>query len=106
MTTPPAHIHTAALEGLAAFLFDHPASPDDAIAYWFDGQMTRAEMQQAAVAVAEALRVCGVVQGQPVAHIAESGVTALSVMFGVWLVDAVYVPINGRLTEAEIMAQV
>jgi acyl-CoA synthetase (AMP-forming)/AMP-acid ligase II len=106
MTPLPADTQTAALEGLAAFLFDHPASPDDAIAYWFDGQMTRAEMQQAAVGVADALRECGVAKGQPVAHIVESGATALTVMFGVWLVGAVYVPINGRLTEAEIMAQV
>jgi long-chain acyl-CoA synthetase len=106
MTTPPADTQTENLQGLAAFLFDHPASPDGPIASWLDGQMTLAEMQQAAVGVADALRECGVGKGQPVAHIVESGATALSVMFGVWLVGAVYVPINGRLTEAEIIAQI
>lgn len=92
--------------GLAAFLFGHPGAPDDAIAYWYDGQMTRSEMQQAAIRVAETLRDCGIAERQPVAHIVESGARALSVMFGVWLAGAVYVPINGRLTETEINAQI
>jgi long-chain acyl-CoA synthetase len=106
MTTPPADPRTENLSGLATFLFDHPASPEAAIAYWLDGQMTRAEMQQAAVRIADALCECGAVERQPVAHIVESGATALSVMFGCWLAGAVYVPINGRLTEAEITAQI
>ena len=106
MTTPPAEPRTENLSGLAAFLFDHPAGPDDVIAYWYDGQMTRAEMQHAAVRVADTLRECGVAERQPVGHIVESGATALSVMFGVWLAGAVYVPINGRLTETEITAQI
>lgn len=105
MTMPPADPRTEHRSGLAAFLFDHPIAPDDAIAHWFDGQMTRAEMEQGAVRVADALRDCGVVERQPVAHIVESGATALTVMFGCWLLRAVYVPINGRLTDAEIAAQ-
>ena len=106
MTTPPADQRTDNRSGLAAFLFDHPAAPDDAIAYWFDGQMTRAQMEQAAEQMADTLHGCGVRERQPVAHIVESGPTALSVMFGCWLVGAVYVPINGRFTEAEITAQI
>ena len=64
--------------------------------------MTRAQMERAAENLADTLHECGVREGQPVAHIVESGPTALSVMFGCWLVGAVYVPINGRITEAEI----
>lgn len=105
-TPPPADQPTDIRSGLTAFLFDHPAAPDDAIAYWFDGQMTRAQMEQAAEKVADTLHECGVREGQPVAHIVESGPTALSVMFGCWLVGAVYVPINGRITEAEISGQI
>lgn len=106
MTTPPtgADIDNK-LGGLASFLFDHPADSTDVIAYWFDGQMTRGDMQQEAVRIAAALRECGVVENQPVAHIVESGSTALAAMFGVWLTGAVYVPINGRLTDAEISTQ-
>jgi long-chain acyl-CoA synthetase len=92
--------------GLAAFLFGYPGNPDGAIAYWYDGEMTRSQMQRAAIRLAEALRENGIGAGQPVAHIVESGATALSVMFGVWLAGAVYVPINGRFTEAEISAQI
>lgn len=106
MTTPPtgAHIDDK-LGGLASFLFDHPADASDVIAYWFDGQITRADMQQGAGRIAAALRECGVVENQPVAHIVESGSTALTAMFGVWLAGAVYVPINGRLTDTEVDAQ-
>lgn len=106
MTTPSADQRTDHHTGLAAFLFEHPAAPDDPIAFWFDGQMTRAQMQIAAEKVADTLHECGVREGQPVAHIVESGPTALSVMFGCWLLGAVYVPINGRLTETEITAQI
>lgn len=105
MTTPPADPPIGRTRGLVSFLFDHPADLDDPIAYWFDGQMTLAAMQQEAARVAQALRECGVTERQPVAHVVESGVTALNVMFGVWLAGAVYVPINGRLTQAEITAQ-
>jgi long-chain acyl-CoA synthetase len=106
MTTPPADQRTDNRSGLAAFLFDHPAAPDNAIAYWFNGQMTRAQMQNAAHQIARTLHECGVDERQPVAHIVESGPAALSVMFGCWLVGAVYVPINGRLTDSEINAQI
>lgn len=78
---------------------------DQPLACWIDGAMTRAEMQAAATEVAERLRAGGVAPRQPVAHVVESGAIALAVMFGVWSVDAVYVPINGRLTNAEISAQ-
>jgi len=105
MATPRTDTPVDDIRGLASFLFGHPGDSDDAIAYWFDGQMTLADMQQEAVGVAQALRECGVVERQPVAHIVESGATALSVMFGAWLAGAVYVPINGRLTDAEIAAQ-
>ena len=105
MTTPPAATPIGNTRGLASFLFEHPADPGDAIAYWFDGQITLADMQQEAIRVAQALGECGVVDARPIAHIVESGSTALSVMFGVWLAGAVYVPINGRLTDSEISAQ-
>jgi long-chain acyl-CoA synthetase len=106
MTTPPAGPRTENRSDLASFLFDHQAGPEDAIAYWFDGQMTRAEMEHDASRVANTLRDCGVLERQPVVHIVESGATALTVMFGCWLLGAVYVPINGRLTESEISAQI
>jgi long-chain acyl-CoA synthetase len=105
MATPRTDTPVDDVRGLASFLFGHPGDPDDAIAYWFDGQMTLADMRQEAVRVAHALRECGVAERQSVAHIVESGATALSVMFGAWLAGAVYVPINGRLTDAEIAAQ-
>jgi acyl-CoA synthetase (AMP-forming)/AMP-acid ligase II len=105
VTTPPTDTFIDDVGALATFLFGHPGDPDDGIAYWFDGQMTLAQMQREAIRVAQTLRECGVVDGQPVAHIVESGATALSVMFGTWVVGAVYIAINGRLSDAEIAAQ-
>ncbi|CAN5119542.1 N/A [soil metagenome] len=105
MTTPQTNTGGGDVHGLSSFLSDHPADPDDAVAYWFDGQMTLGQMQREAVGVAQALGACGVAQRQPVAHIVESGATAMSVMFGTWLAGAVYVPINGRLTDTEIATQ-
>jgi long-chain acyl-CoA synthetase len=105
VTTPPTSPRVDDINDLASFLFGHPSDPDDGIAYWFDGQMTLGQMQREAVQVAQALRDCGEVERRPVAHIVESGPTALSVMFGTWLAGAVYVPINGRLSQSEIAAQ-
>lgn len=93
------------MTAMQALLLETPAAVDEPLAYWIDGQMSRAELQAAATEVAQQLRACGVGSRQPVAHIVESGVSALTIMFGVWLLDAVYVPINGRLTDAEIAAQ-
>lgn len=86
-------------------LLGDPAAPDEPLVYWIDGQMTRAELRTAASELAEQLRACGSGPRQSVAHIVESGSTALAVMFGVWFLGAVYVPINGRLTDSEIAAQ-
>jgi long-chain acyl-CoA synthetase len=106
MTTPPVQSRIDRPRGLATFLFDHPVATDEALAYWFDGEITRGDLQRDAVRIAEALQECGVAERQPVVHVVESGATALSVMFGVWLAGAVYVPINGRITEAEITGQI
>jgi long-chain acyl-CoA synthetase len=91
--------------GLAGFLVDHPGRPDDPIAYWLDGAITLGELQAAANRLADAIRSSDVAIGCPVATIVDSGVSALAAMFGCWLAGAVFVPINGRLTDAEIRGQ-
>lgn len=75
------------------------------LVFWIDGQLTRAQMRASAIEVAQQLRASGVEPHQPVAHVVDMGPIALAVMFGVWSMDAVYVPINGRLTAPEIAAQ-
>ncbi len=92
-------------ERLATFLFDHPAGADDTVVHWLDGSMTLTEMQQAARRVAAALAASGVEAGQPVACLVDSGASALAVVFGTWLIDAVHVPVNSRLTDRELEAQ-
>lgn len=105
MAATSANTQTSEQSQLSSFLFEHPSAPDDPIAYWYDGQTTMADVQADVEVVARALDLCGVAPRQPVAHVVTSGATALTVMFGVWRVGAVYVPINGRLTESEIRAQ-
>lgn len=90
---------------LAGFLLDHPAADDDAIVYWIDGQLSLADLQGAARELAAGLTAAGITPASPVAVIVESGPSALAAMFAAWLADAAVVPINGRLTDAEIDKQ-
>jgi long-chain acyl-CoA synthetase len=98
-------VRTVAPGALTGFLLDHPGDPEAAIAYRVDGSITLAELRAAAHRVANVLRATGVAAGQPVAVVIDSGVSALAAMFGSWLAGAVFVPVNGRLTDAEIRAQ-
>ena len=49
-----------------------------------------------------ALADAGVQAGQPVGVMLPNGVDLIAALFGVWRADAVYVPLNPRLTGPEI----
>jgi long-chain acyl-CoA synthetase len=88
--------------GLVGFLDDHPGDPDEPVVHQLDRSTTLRELREAAARVAAALGSAGVVSGQPVAVVVDSGVSTLAAMFGVWAAGAVFVPINGRLTDTEV----
>lgn len=88
--------------GLAAFLLDHDDPADTPVLYWKDGSRTRGELVEAAERLAGLL---GPVAGLPVACLVDDGVRAITAMFATWLAGGVYVPVNARLTDTEVRAQ-
>lgn len=88
--------------GLAAFLLDHEDPADTPVLHWKDGSRTRGELVEAVKTLAGRL---GPVAGQPVTCLVDDGVRAITTMFATWLAGGVYVPVNARLTDAEVRAQ-
>nr|BFE37438.1 hypothetical protein GCM10010200_096890 [Actinomadura rugatobispora] len=88
--------------GLAAFLLDHEDPADTPILHRKDGSLTRGALIAAVKVLAGRL---GQVAGQPVACLVDDGVRAITTMFATWLAGGVYVPVNARLTDAEVRAQ-
>ncbi|HTR70740.1 MAG TPA: class I adenylate-forming enzyme family protein [Mycobacteriales bacterium] len=92
-------------ESLSAFLLDHPAADDDPIVHWIEGSVDLGELREASERAATVLHEAGVGADDPVAVVIDSGVSALAALFGTWRAGAAAVPINGRLTDAEIDKQ-
>ena len=67
-----------------------------------DREVTRAALRDAALRLAETLRSAGVQAGQPVAVMLPNGPEVVAALFGVWYAGGVYVPINPRVTAAEL----
>jgi long-chain acyl-CoA synthetase len=88
--------------GLAAFLLDHDDPADTPVLHWKDGSLTRGELIEAVKVLAGRL---GPVAGRPVACLVDDGVRAITAMFATWLAGGVYAPVNARLTDVEVRAQ-
>jgi acyl-CoA synthetase (AMP-forming)/AMP-acid ligase II len=67
-----------------------------------DTTCTWDELRHRAEDVACALADAGVQAGQPVGVMLPNGIDLIAALFGVWRADAVYVPLNPRLTAPEI----
>ncbi|GAA4972385.1 hypothetical protein GCM10023205_43160 [Yinghuangia aomiensis] len=65
-------------------------------------EVTRAELRVGALALADRLRAVGVRPGQAVAVMSADGADTVAALFGVWFAEAVYVPLNPRLTDREL----
>ncbi|SEF57317.1 Acyl-CoA synthetase (AMP-forming)/AMP-acid ligase II [Thermomonospora echinospora] len=88
--------------GLADFLTGHPAAPDTAVLHWKDGELSLGELTAAARALAARL---GPLDRAPVACLVDGGASAVTAMFATWLAGGVYVPVNCRLSDAEVRDQ-
>jgi acyl-CoA synthetase (AMP-forming)/AMP-acid ligase II len=66
------------------------------------GSLALGELTTAARTLAEVL---GPVDQAPVASLVDSGAGAVIAMFATWLAGGVYVPVNARLTDTEVRAQ-
>ena len=77
--------------------------PGDALVHeGVERSFTRAEIEASVDALADALRSTGVKPGHAVAVSLPNGVGVVIALFAVWRAGAVYVPVNPRLTDAEI----
>lgn len=84
-------------------LLDAVDGDDSAVAVFAgDVELTRAELRTDAADLAAELTAAGVAPGQAVAVMLLSRAEAMSALFGCWLAGAVFVPLNPRLTDAEV----
>jgi acyl-CoA synthetase (AMP-forming)/AMP-acid ligase II len=86
---------------LADLLLEHPFGDDAALLYTVDRSLSAGAARRAARTAAEALRAAGVQPGQAVAVQLPNGLEAVTTMFGVWMADAVFVPVNDRAPTEE-----
>ena len=89
---------------LASILVDHPFSDDEPLLCTIDGGVSAGAARQEAATVAEQLRSQGLCAGEAVAVQLPNDPSAVIAMFGTWLADGVFVPLNPRQTEREVDA--
>jgi acyl-CoA synthetase (AMP-forming)/AMP-acid ligase II len=87
---------------LRDLLFRAAVAGDDVAVHAGDESCTWDELRHRAEDVACALVDAGVRAGQAVGVMLPNGIDLIAALFGVWRADAVYVPLNPRLTDPEV----
>lgn len=95
-------IESVPVENLASLLMDHPFRRDQALLHAVDQMVTAEEARTRALTVARDLREAGVMPGHAVAVRLPNGPDVVIVMVGIWLAQAVFVPVNPLLPESEM----
>jgi acyl-CoA synthetase (AMP-forming)/AMP-acid ligase II len=90
------------MNNLASLLIDHPFEDSDPLIHTVDRSVTAGEARAAARSFAASLQDQHVRPGQGVAVQLPDGPEAIIAMFGVWLADGVFIPVNPRYTESEV----
>ncbi len=90
------------MENLGNLLIDHPFADGRELLCTIDEVRNAGEARSAARATAEMLRAAGVEPGQGVAVRLPSGPDLVTTMAGIWLAEAVFVPVNERSPRAEV----
>lgn len=88
--------------GLAALLFDHPATDADPLLHSARTTLGAGTARSEARRIAGALAAAGVEPGAAVAVQLPNEPATIAAMFGVWLAGAVFVPVNPRAPRAEV----
>ena len=89
---------------LSDLLTEHPFAPGQVVVESDSGSLSLAELRSRVEALAGTLRAAGVESGQAVGNLVAPGPSAVVVMFAVWALGAVYVPMNVRYTAQEVAA--
>jgi long-chain acyl-CoA synthetase len=87
---------------LASLLVEHPFRDADPLLHTIDRTVTAGDARKAARSFADRLRREGIRPGQAVAVQLPNGPDAVTTMFGTWLADCVFVPVNPRYTAPEV----
>jgi len=90
------------MKNLADLLAGADASPDEPLVHWRGRAYSRAEISDAADALAAQLRRAGVAPDSAVSALVPSSPIGVVMLFGIWKAGAVCAPLNPRLPEAEL----
>ena len=90
------------VENLASLLMDHPFRGNHPLLHTVDETVTADEARRRALAVAHDLKEVGVQPGSAVAVQLSNGPDVVIAMVGIWLAQAVFVPVNPLLPESEM----
>ena len=90
------------MASLLDLLDERPGDDTTMAVYSGAREVTRAALRTAAQDLAAVLQATGVLAGQPVAVMLPNGPEVVAAMFGCWYAGAVYVPLNPRVTPAEL----
>jgi len=91
-------------ENLAALLMNHPAAATDPLLHTATESVSTGAAQRRAVAIARELRAAGVQPGHAVAVQLPNGPDVVISMMGIWLAQAVFIPVNPQLPASELDA--
>ena len=99
MGTPDVTADASPTTNLADLLLRHPFGDEAGLLHTLDRTVTAGAARAAARRVADQL---GPLHGRAVAVQLPNGPEVVSTMVGVWLAGGVYVPVNPRMTDAEV----
>lgn len=87
---------------LSELLDRHPFADSEPLVESDEGTLSAGELRRQTAALAVTLRAAGVLPGQAVGNLVVPGPSAIVVMFAVWAVGGVYVPVNVRYSATEV----
>jgi long-chain acyl-CoA synthetase len=99
---PPPETGESPPASLSKLLDRHPFADREPLVESDEGTLTAGEIRDRTAALAATLRGAGVLPGMAVGNLVVPGPSAIVVMFAVWAVGAVYVPVNVRYSAGEI----
>jgi long-chain acyl-CoA synthetase len=100
----PSAADEAHLPTLSELLAEHPFTDAEPVVESDAGSLSLGELRSRIDALSDTLRAAGVQAGQAVGNIVTPGPSAVVIMFAVWAIGAVYVPVNNRYTADEVAA--
>jgi long-chain acyl-CoA synthetase len=93
---------TNSIRNLSTLLLDHPFTSDDFLIHTINQSVTAGQARTRAIELANELRESGIRAGHAVAVRLPNGPDVIHSMMAIWLIEAVFVPINPLLPESQV----